>query len=60
AGLGGVPNAWGEVKDFRWHRVQRSPHWCPIAEGDRLSAEDLREMAWGGEGVEVEGFYVVQ
>ncbi|CAM9667462.1 unnamed protein product, partial [Ascophyllum nodosum] len=28
-------NAWEEVKDFKWHRAQKSPNWEVIAEAER-------------------------
>lgn len=35
AGLDGVTNAWEHVKDFKWHRVQKSPNWSVIPKAER-------------------------
>lgn len=35
AGLSEVANAWEDVKDFRWHRAQKSPNWNVIPETER-------------------------
>lgn len=32
-----VTNAWEDVKDFKWHRVQKSPNWDVILEAERES-----------------------
>ncbi|CAN0028694.1 unnamed protein product [Ectocarpus sp. 4 AP-2014] len=32
-----VTNAWGDVKDFKWHRAQQSPNWTVIPESERES-----------------------
>ncbi|CAM9814138.1 unnamed protein product [Ectocarpus fasciculatus] len=32
-----VANAWGDVKDFKWHRAQQSPNWTIIPESERES-----------------------
>lgn len=37
AGLADVANAWEDVKDFKWHRAQKSPNWSVIPESDRES-----------------------
>lgn len=42
AGLFDVSNAWEDVKDFKWHRAQKSPNWDVIPmeerEADALAA----------------------
>jgi len=30
-------DVWFDVKDFRWHRSQHSPHWCIIPITDRIT-----------------------
>lgn len=30
-----VTNAWEDVKDFKWHRVQRSPNWDVLPDSER-------------------------
>lgn len=35
AGLDGITNAWEDVKDFKWHRAQKSPNWHVIPEAER-------------------------
>ncbi|CAM9568079.1 unnamed protein product, partial [Ectocarpus sp. 12 AP-2014] len=32
-----VTNAWGDVKDFKWHRAHQSPNWAAIPESERES-----------------------
>ncbi len=33
AGIG----MWKQVNDFKWHRVQQSPHWSVLPEEERLT-----------------------
>jgi hypothetical protein len=40
AQLAAMPNAWSDVKDFKWHRAQRSPNWGPIPQEDHLRTAD--------------------
>lgn len=35
AGLNETENAWADVKDFKWHRAQKSPNWDVIPEAER-------------------------
>lgn len=35
AGLDKGENRWREVNDFKWHRVQQSPHWSVLPEAER-------------------------
>eukprot|EP00903_Cladosiphon_okamuranus_P012715 g11887.t1 len=37
AGLDAVTNAWEDVKDFKWHRAQKSPNWDVVPEAERES-----------------------
>ena len=30
--------AWGDVKDFNWHRVQHSPNWSVLPAAERVAA----------------------
>ena len=36
-----VKNAWCDVKDFKWHRTQASPHWSKLDIRDRRG--DLKD-----------------
>lgn len=35
--LSNVTNAWEDVKDFKWHRAQKSPNWGVIPEAEKVT-----------------------
>lgn len=48
AGLpAGRKNFWCEVNDFRWHRVQQSPNWSVLPEGERATSVAAAAAARG-------------
>ena len=50
AQLAGVANAWDDVKDFKWLRAQRSPHWNVLPESERLAPEETEGLEGGATG----------
>ena len=42
-------NAWQEVKDFKWLRLQQSPHWSVVPEEERVREEVVGEVRYDGE-----------
>jgi hypothetical protein len=35
--LAEMPNAWSDVKDFKWLRTQKSPNWDILPEAERAT-----------------------
>lgn len=50
AGLDKGENRWREVNDFKWHRVQQSPHWSVLPEAERARRSKDAFVSMGDDG----------
>lgn len=51
---GGNANFWDQVDDFKWLKIEPSPHWKVLVESERIGESVWREIVPGKPGIGVE------